>query len=124
MERKFKTVTVISAVLIIAVMIGGLALSNVYLNRALKKIDEVQFELDKTMKILHFSQTKIDTMRKELSAYHLSLQDIKGRVEIIDLENRKSQTRFIQKKDSIRNRLDHLYKLYGLGNSAVEITEL
>ena len=124
MERKLKIVTAIIALIAGIAMIGGMILSNACLNKALKKIDRVQGDLDKTMNVLHFSKSKIDSMQKELSAYRLFIQDIKGRVEIIDLENRKNQGRFFQKKDSIRNRLDCLYKQYGISNSVIEISEL
>jgi len=124
MERKLKIVTAGLAVIAVIAMIGGIVLSGACLNKALKKIDQVQGDLDKTMNVLHFSKSKIDSMQKELSAYRIFIQDIKGRVEIIDLENRKDQGRFVQKKDSIKNRLDCLYKQYGISNSIVEISEL
>lgn len=119
--KYFLTGTVAAVILAIA---AGTFYSNYFLNRALKKIDKVQGELNHTIEALNYSKNKIDTMRNELSAYKLFIKDIHGRVEIMDLENRKNQGRFLQKKDSIRNRLDLLYKQYGISNGEIKITEL
>lgn len=123
---KSKTKYLLGGVAIAAILAlaAGTFYSNFYLTRALRKIDRVQGELEKTMNVLHFSTNKIDSMRNELSAYKLFIRDIQGRVEIMDLENRKNQGRFLQKKDSIKNRLDLLYKQYGISNGEIKITEL
>ena len=124
MNRKTKLILAGLAMIAGMLVIGNMMLSNFYLNRALRKIDKVQGDLDKTVNALQFSKSKIDTMQRELSAYRLFIKDIQGRVEIMDLENRKSQLRFTQKRETIKNRLDSLYKKYGITNPQVEIVEL
>jgi len=124
MVKQIQTVLmVIIAITIITLVLNGLW-SNKNLVHALKKIDTLQINLNKALVELNYSKLQIDTMKKELINYKTFIYEIKGRTEILDLEKRKNEVRFISDKMVIQKRLDSLYRVIGIQIFAISIEPL
>jgi hypothetical protein len=124
MVKQIQTVLmVIIAITIITLVLNGLW-SNKNLVHALKKIDTLQINLNKALVELNYSKLQIDTMKKELINYKTFIYEIKGRTEILDLEKRKNEVRFISDKMVIQKRLDSLYRVIGIQIFTISIEPL
>ena len=87
---------------------------NKNLNDALSKLQDSQKKLDSAITIIDKSKLKIDSARTKLNDFSTYVEDIQGRVQILDLENRKNDVKYKAKADSIRKKLNILYKEFNI----------
>ena len=95
---------------VVVLLINNFLFSGANLRQAVKKLDEAERKIDNSIKLLNNSQQKIDSLQADIQRFKSYIVDIQGRVEIIDLEKRVNEAKFASKRDSIRLRLNELYK--------------
>ena len=111
MDKSIKIILIVLGVLILINL--GLSLfggNNNNLNDSLDRIHESQKKLDSAMLAIAHSKAQLDSLQVNFSKFSSYVHDIQGRVEIMDLERRANDRRFVTKKDSITSRLKELYK--------------
>lgn len=124
MKKPVKTILIVLIVVSFCILVFNVFQSNRRLEKALNKIEKVQTNLDSVLFSLNYSQQKIDTMANELSRYKSYIYEIKGRVEIIDFEKRKGDTRFVSDRKAIARKLDSLYNVLDVNELNFEIEPL
>jgi hypothetical protein len=109
MEKIFKPLMLVIGLILVILMVVNFFFVNSKLKTAQNKLEESQTKIDQAIKQLDYSKTKIDSIRNYLTNFGSYVQDVQGRVEIMDLERRLNDSKFVTKRDSIRNRLKELY---------------
>lgn len=109
MEKIFKPMVLLIGVILIILIVFNFFFVNSKLKTAQNKLDQSQEKINQALKQLDYSKTKIDSIKTYLTDFGFYVKDVQGRVEIIDLERRLNDSKFINKRDSIRNRLKELY---------------
>lgn len=110
MDKPLKIILIVLAVLMLASLIKGLFSSgDDNLKKAIENINKSQQKLDSSLLQISYTRSKIDSIRTDMEVFKMYIKDIQGRVEILDLENRKSISDYRKYRDSIKNRLNELY---------------
>ena len=109
MEKVLKILVIILIALLGINLIKGFFGENNNLNDAIDKINQSQQKLDSSLMQINYARTRIDSIRNDMEVFKQYVKDIQGRVEILDLENRKSLADYRKHRDSLQNRLKDLY---------------
>lgn len=110
MDKFVKYLLIALAVLMLVNIVIGLFNSNSgNLKRAIDDINRTQQKLDSSLIQINYTRNKIDSIRNDIKVFKSYIKDIQSRVEILDLENRKSMRDYRRYKDSLKHRLNDLY---------------
>ena len=108
--EKLKDVAIVVILLIVAVALYQIFVTNSNLRAAIKTLDGTKKKLDSAALEIKYSKTQVDSLQQNLVRFGAYIHDVQGRLERIDLEKRVSDQSFIGKRDSIKVRLKELNK--------------
>jgi chromosome segregation ATPase len=110
MDKYLKIVLIIVAVLMM-VSLGKSFFSggDDNLSKAIDNINKSQQKIDSSLMQINYTRNRIDSIRNDMQVFKQYIRDIQGRVEILDLENRKGIADYKKYRDSLKNRLNDLY---------------
>ncbi len=110
MEKYLKILLIVLAALLAINLVFNLFKGDSgNLDKAIDNINKSQRKLDSSLMQINYTRNKIDSIRNDIDVFKVYIKDIQGRVEILDLENRKGLTDYKKYRDSLKSRLDELY---------------
>jgi|GEM_PF-5279651 len=112
--EKLKDVAIVVILLIVAVALYQIFVTNSNLRAAIKTLDGTKKKLDSAAIEIKYSKTQVDSLQQNLVRFGAYIQDMQGRLERIDLEKRVGDQTFFAKRDSIKVRLKELNKTVDL----------
>jgi hypothetical protein len=112
--EKLKDVAIVVILLIVAVALYQIFVTNSNLRAAIKTLDGTKKKLDSAAIEIKYSKTQVDSLQQNLVRFGAYIHDMQGRLERIDLEKRVGDQTFFAKRDSIKVRLKELNKTVDL----------
>ncbi|GHN01053.1 hypothetical protein WSM22_25420 [Cytophagales bacterium WSM2-2] len=112
--EKLKEWAQVIILLIVAVALYQIFVTNSNLRSALKTLDGTKKKLDSASLEIKYSKSQVDSLQRNFTRFSAYIRDVQGRLERLDLEKRVSDQSFIAKRDSIKVRLKELNKTVDL----------
>lgn len=122
MDKVLKIAVIILCALLLVNLLKGLFKGDDNLKEAIKNIKASQQKIDSSLLIINTARNQIDSIQSTMEVFKHYVNDIQGRVEILDLQNRVSMRQYQRYKDSLQDRLKNLYA--GIDTTASNLPDI
>lgn len=120
--EKLKELIPIISIVVAAILIWQIVLVNSNIRHSIKILTQAESKLNSASQEISEARNMVDSLQSNFIRFGAYLNDLQGRVEMSDLQNKLKQNQFIAKRDSLQMRLAELNKKIDLtGHSLPEI---
>ena len=120
--EKFKELFPVVFIIIAVVIVWQIVMINSNIRESINILSQTEKKLDSASQEIKDSRRLVDSLQLDFARFGSYLNDLQGRVEMNDLQNKLRQSQFAGKRDSLENRLAQLrFKVNLTGHDLPEI---